>query len=87
MQSHISDASHMYVTHVTIAKKGNYISSGAHFSGLPEYTSPIIYGSPLIEKRAKYSKKCGAVEIFFSKSVLFDLIMQNYLAIQNMLDS
>jgi hypothetical protein len=47
---------------VTISKKGNYISSGAHFAGLPEYTSPVIYGSPLIEKSAKYSKKCGAVE-------------------------
>jgi hypothetical protein len=61
----------MYVTHVTIAKKGNYISSGAHFSGLPEYTSPIIYGSPLIEKKAKYSKKCDAVEIFFFQKCTF----------------
>jgi hypothetical protein len=56
---------------VTISKKGIYISSGAHFSGLPEYTSPIIYGSPLIEKKAEYSKKCAAVEIYFFPKVYF----------------
>jgi hypothetical protein len=30
---------------VTPSKKGDYISSDTHFSGLPEYTSPMIYGS------------------------------------------
>jgi hypothetical protein len=56
---------------VTISKKGNHISSGAHFSGLPGYTSPVIYGLPLIEKSAKYSKKCGAVENLFPKKCSF----------------
>jgi hypothetical protein len=42
---------------VTLSKKGNYISFGAHFSGLSEYASPMIYTSFLIEKNAKYSKK------------------------------
>jgi hypothetical protein len=46
---------------VTLSKKGNYISFGAHFSGLSEYASPVIYTSFLIEKNAKYSKKCGAL--------------------------
>jgi hypothetical protein len=73
---------------VTISKKGNYISSGAHFTGLPEYTSPVIYGSPLIEKSAKYSKKRGAVEKENPKNGIFSShLMQNSLAIQNMLDS
>jgi hypothetical protein len=59
---------------VTIFKKGHYISSGAHFSGHPEYTSAVIYGSPLIEKSAKYSKKCRTVEKKILKMENFHLI-------------
>jgi hypothetical protein len=44
---------------VTISKKGNFISFDAHFSGLSEYVGPVIYTSFLIEKNAKYSKKCS----------------------------
>jgi hypothetical protein len=60
--------SHITVTHVTLSKKGNYISSDAHFSGLSEYPSPMIYNSFLIEKNAKYSKKA---------------MVQNFLGFQN----
>jgi hypothetical protein len=74
------------VTPVTISKKGNYISSVAHFSAHPEYTSPIIYGLLLIEKKAKYSKKRGGVENKNSQNVIFSShLMQNCLAIQDIL--
>jgi hypothetical protein len=53
--------SHIVITPVTISKKGNYISSDAHFSGFLEYTGLMIYGSFLIEKNAKYCKRCGAI--------------------------
>jgi hypothetical protein len=56
---------------VTISKKGNYISSDAPFSGLPEYTCPMIHGSFLIEKNGKYSKKCGSISNLFSKNIIF----------------
>jgi hypothetical protein len=59
------------VTPVTISKKGNYISSDAYFSGLSEYTTPIIYGSFLLEKNVKYSKTGGATSTFFSKIGFF----------------
>jgi hypothetical protein len=52
------------VTSVTRSKKGNYISSDAHFSGLSEYASPMIYNSFLIEKNAKYSKKHNSAKNF-----------------------
>jgi hypothetical protein len=84
LQSHTSQPP--TVTDVTISKKGNYISSGAHFSGLPEYSSPIIYGSPSLRKRQNTRKMQCCWNIFFQKCT-FDLIMQNHLAIQNMLDS
>jgi hypothetical protein len=53
--------SHVTVTPVTHSKKGNCISFVAHFSGLSEYASLMIYTSFLIGKNAKYSKKCSAV--------------------------
>jgi hypothetical protein len=56
--------SHIMVTPVTISKKGNYISSDVHFSGLSEYASPMIYTSFLIQKNAKYSKKCDGAKKF-----------------------
>jgi hypothetical protein len=62
------------VTAVIISKKGNYMPSGGHLSGLPEYTSPIIYDLPLIEKKAKCSKECGSVEKGNPKNVIFLLI-------------
>jgi hypothetical protein len=55
------------VTPVTISKKGNYISSDAYFPGLSEYPTPMIYGSFLIDKNAKYSKKGSAISTFFQK--------------------
>jgi hypothetical protein len=73
------------VTPVTISKKGNYMSSGAHFSGHSEYTSPIIYGFPLIEKKARYLKKRGGVEKNSQTVIFSSHLMQNCLAIQDML--
>jgi hypothetical protein len=40
----------------------SYIPSDALFLWLPEYTSPIILASSVIEKNAKYSKKRGAFQ-------------------------
>jgi hypothetical protein len=58
--------------------KKEIILFGAHFLGLSEYASPMICTSFLIEKIEKYSKECSTVE---NSSHL----MQNCLAIQNML--
>jgi hypothetical protein len=74
------------VTPVTISKKGNYISSDAYFSWLSEYTTPMIYGSFLIEKNAKYSKKCGAISTFFLQIPFFSShLIQNCPGIEIML--
>jgi hypothetical protein len=59
------------VTPVTTSKNRNYISSDAHFSGFSEHTGLMIYGSFLIEKNAKYSKKCDAICISFSRNGSF----------------
>jgi hypothetical protein len=67
--------SHITVTHVTVSIKRNYISSDAHFSGLSEYPSPMIYNSFLIEKIAKHSKKGNGAKFFrFPKWEFFYLI-------------
>jgi hypothetical protein len=80
--------SHISVTPVTISKKGSYISSGAHFSGLPEYTSPVIYGSPSLRKVQNTRKNAALLKKKFAKNGTFSShLMQNSLAIQNMLDA
>jgi hypothetical protein len=38
---------------------------------LSEYTTPMIYSSFLIEKNAKYSKKCSAISTFFLENSIF----------------
>src|SRR6266705_3342772 len=83
---HLSDTSHISVTLVTlITKKGNYISSDAHFSWHQEYPAHMIYPSVLIEKNAKYWKKCGTSQfmLFLFLEKKLSHLMHNFLGIEN----
>ena len=76
----------IWVTSVTpITKKGNYISSDAHFSWHQEYPGHMIYPSFLIEKNEKYWKKCGTSQfmsfLFLEKKLSH--LMHNFLGIEN----
>jgi len=79
---------HISLTSVTpITKKGNYISSDAHFSWHQEYPGHMIYPSFLIEKNEKYWKKCGTSQfmLFLFLEKKLSHLMHNFLGIENIL--
>ena len=86
--THLSDTSHISVTSVTpITKKGNYISSDAHFSWHQEYPGHMIYPSFLIEKNEKYWKKhvTSQFMLFLFLEKKLSHLMHNFLGIENIL--